>query len=95
MASPRTGSKKADEKDLVTRLADAGEEALQRLTEIPGGKRALNALSELRGRVDELGRRVRGIEQLEERVAKLEKDVASLKKGKSPARRPATRKPPS
>ena len=33
--------------------------------------------------MDELGKKVRGIDALEERVAKLEKDVAALKKPKS------------
>jgi hypothetical protein len=44
-------------------------------------------------RVDELGKKVRGIEALEARVAKLEKELATLKKTKTPARRQAPRKP--
>ena len=80
------------DKDFVTRLADAGEEALQRLAELPGGQKALTAVNDLRARVDELGKKVRGIDALEERVAKLEKEVATLKKAKTPARGQA-RKP--
>ena len=38
------------EKDLVSRLADAGEEALHRLAELPGGQKALTAVNELRTR---------------------------------------------
>ena len=71
------------EKDLLARLADAGEEALHKLTELPGGQRALNAMNELRDRVDDLARKVRGVDALEERVTKLEKEVASLKKAKA------------
>lgn len=81
------------EKDLVARLADAGEEALQRLSELPGGKRAVTALNELRSRVDELTKKVRGIDALEARIAKLEKELAALKKPKAARRRPAARKP--
>ena len=81
------------EKDFVTRLADAGEDALQRLTELPGGQRALNAFNDLRVRVDDLGKKVRGIDALEARVAKLEKELGALKKTKAPARRPTSRKP--
>ena len=81
------------EKDFVTRLADAGEEALQRLSELPGGQRALTAFNDLRARVDDLSKKVRGIDELEVRVAKLEKEVAALKKAKAPARRQAPRKP--
>jgi uncharacterized small protein (DUF1192 family) len=73
-------------KDFVTRLADAGEEALQKLTELPGGQRAMTAFNDLKARVDELGKKVRGVEQLEERVAKLEKEVAALKKAKTTSR---------
>ncbi|MFO7572140.1 MAG: hypothetical protein R6W48_05995 [Gaiellaceae bacterium] len=80
----------AREKDFVTRLADAGEEALHRLTELPGGQRAVSAMNDLRTRVDDLAKKVRGIDALEERVAKLEKEVASLKKAKASASRKPT-----
>ncbi len=83
------------DKDFVSRLADAGEEALHKLTELPGGQRAVSAFNDLKARVDELGRKVRGVEQLEERVAKLEKEVAALKKAKQPARRSTTTRKPS
>ena len=84
---------KLGEKDLMTRLADAGEEALQRLSELPGGQRARTAVNDLRTRVDDLTKKVRGIDALEARILKLEKEVAALKKAKTPARRPAPRKP--
>jgi hypothetical protein len=71
------------EKDLMTRLADAGEEALQRIADLPGGQKALAAVNDLRTRVDELAKKVRGIDALEARVAKLEKEVVALKKGKT------------
>lgn len=81
------------EKDLMTRLADAGEEALQRIAELPGGQRALTAANDLRTGVDDLAKKMRGIDALEARVARLEKEVAALKKAKPPARRSTTRKP--
>jgi hypothetical protein len=88
-------TEKQQDKDLVTRLADAGEDALQRLTDLPGGQRALGAFNDLRARVDELGKKVRGIDALEARITKLERELATLKK-KAPARRRATpRKPPA
>jgi uncharacterized protein YceH (UPF0502 family) len=91
----RMDEMRTKEKDLVTRLADAGEEALQRIADLPGGQKALTAVNDLRTRVDELAKKVRGIDELEARVAKLEKEVAALKKAKTPARRPAPRKPAS
>jgi len=79
------------DKDLLSRLADAGEEALQRLSDLPGGQRAVNVVNDLRARVDELGKKVRGIDALEARVARLERELAGLKK--PPARRSTPRKP--
>jgi hypothetical protein len=90
---PETTQKDKPEKDFVTRLADAGEEALQRLADLPGGQKALTAMNDLRTRVDDLTKKVRGIDALEARIVKLEKDVAALKKAKTPARRQAPRKP--
>ncbi len=85
---------KIGEKDFVTRLADAGEEALNRLSELPGGQKAVSAVNDLRARVDDLAKKVRGIDAIEARVAKLEKEVAGLKKSQTPPRRrPAARKP--
>lgn len=89
----KTTEDTSQEKDFVTRLADAGEEALQRLADLPGGQRAVTAFNDLRTRVDDLGRKVRGIDELETRVAKLEKELAALKKTKAPARRATTSKP--
>jgi outer membrane murein-binding lipoprotein Lpp len=81
------------EKDFVTRLADAGEEAIQRLADLPGGQKAVTAVHDLRTRVDELGKKVRGIDALEQRVATLEKDVSALKKDKASPRRQPPSKP--
>jgi hypothetical protein len=80
------GAKRRD-KDFVARLADAGEEALQKIGDLPGGTRLLNAVNDLRNRVDELSKKMRGIEELEARVAKLEKQVEELKPPRSPSAR--------
>ena len=75
-------------KDLLTRLADAGEDALSRLTDAPGADKITAFATSTRDRLDELTKRVRGIEQLEARVSKLEKQVAALSGTKStPARK--------
>ena len=92
MTSSTTENSKS-EKDFVTRLADAGEEALQRLADLPGGQKAVTAVHDLRTRVDELGKKVRGIDALEQRVATLEKDVTALKKDKASPRRQPPSKP--
>lgn len=71
-------------KDLLGRLADLSEEAIQRLADAPGADRVLQALKGLGDRVDELQRRTRGFEELERRLSALEKKVATL--SKSPGR---------
>ena len=86
------------DKDVIARLADRGEDVLQKLAELPGGGKALKAFNELRERVDDLGKRVRGLDELEKRIAALESQLATLK---PPARtgaaaakpKPAPRKP--
>jgi hypothetical protein len=93
MAETTQKSKTSIEKDFLARLADAGEEALQRVADLPGGQKALTAMNDLRTRVDDMAKKVRGIDALEARVAKLEKELAALKKTKSPQRRQAPRKP--
>jgi uncharacterized protein involved in exopolysaccharide biosynthesis len=76
--------------DLLGRLADLSEEAVQRLSEAPGADRALQALKGLGDRVDELQRRTKGFEELEKRLATLEKKVDTMTK---PPRRSAPKKP--
>lgn len=80
-----TTKQETGQKDAIARLASRGEATLHRLTELPGGTKALKALNDLRGRVDELGKKVRGIDRLEARVAKLEKELAALKRAQKPA----------
>jgi hypothetical protein len=69
--------------DLLGRLADLSEDAIQRLTEVPGADRAVGALHALRERTDELQRRVRGLEGMEQRLAALERKVDKLSKSAS------------
>jgi ubiquinone biosynthesis protein UbiJ len=68
--------------DLLGRLADLSEEAVQRLAEAPGADRILQGLKGLADRVDDLQRRTRGFEELERRLTKLEKRVDGLAKEK-------------
>ena len=67
--------------DLLGRLADMSEEAIQRLSDAPGADRVLGALNALRDRTDELQKRVRGLESLEQRLAAVERKVDRLAKG--------------
>jgi hypothetical protein len=79
------------QKNLVERLADVGEDALQRLGSAPGGDKVLNAVNSMRDRLDELQKRVRGLEDLDKRLKAVERRVAKLEgKGRAPARKRST-----
>jgi hypothetical protein len=78
--------------DLLGRLADLSEEAIQRFGDVPGADRALSAVNALRDRTDELQRRVRGLEGLEQRIAALEKKVDKLAKSSGASPRSSARK---
>ena len=80
----------AKQKDLLSRLAGAGEDAIGRLSDVPGGKRLVDAASALRDRVDELQKRVRSLDPLERRVTALERRLGALEK-KRPPRATASR----
>jgi hypothetical protein len=94
-------TRKTQEKDVVARLSDAGEDALQRIADLPGGKLMLKGMAEIRGGVDELATKLRRIDPLERRVTAVEKRLAALekptaktttaRKRKTTARKPATR----
>jgi hypothetical protein len=85
----------AKQKDVITRLADAGEEALQRLGDIPGTSRLLEAVDGLRDRLNDLQRKVRSLDPLERRVAELERrlDELSPAEGRAKAHRPPRPRP--
>ena len=88
-------SKTTKERDFASRLAEAGEEAMQKLTDLPMGKALVDGAQQLRERIDELGTRIRAIDPLERRVTALEERVAELEKKSKPAarRKPAAKKP--
>jgi len=71
MAEPR-------QKNFVERLADVGEEAIQRIGSAPGGDKIVGTIGSMRERLDELSRRVRGLEDMEKRVDVLERRVDKL-----------------
>lgn len=88
-------ARRPQRQDLLGRLADLSEEAIQRLSEAPGADRVLGTLNSLRDRMDELQKRVRGLEDLEKRLTALERKVDRLAKGGAPTRRASARRTPA
>jgi hypothetical protein len=81
------------QRNLVERLTDAGEEAIQRIGSAPGADRVLGTLNTVRDRVDDLQKRVRGLEALERRLTAAERRLDKLEgKGAASTRKSASRK---
>ena len=65
------------QKDILSRVQDLGSEALSRLPEIPGGQKLAEMANESRARLDDMQKKLRGLDALEKRVAKLERELSS------------------
>jgi hypothetical protein len=86
------------QKDLISRLADRGEEMLSKFAETPGATRVLELLNSTRERLDDLQKRVIGLEALERRLDQVEQRLEGLEGGgagvkSAPAKPPAAKKP--
>jgi DNA repair ATPase RecN len=82
---------KTQQKDILTRFQDLGAEALHRLQDVPGGSRLVEAANETKARLDEMQKKLRGLDELEKRVTRLEKQLAAeSKKATTGARKPST-----
>ncbi len=95
------------QKDILSRVQDLGAEMLNRLPDVPGGAKVAEMLNESKSRLDEMQKKLRGLEALEKRVAKLERELAkkpaagkaagkatARKRTTTSARKPATAKKP-
>jgi hypothetical protein len=72
----------ADSQNLLGRLADAGEEAISKVGEMPAMHRVATTMTTLRERMDEMQKRLRGLDDVEKRLTALEKKVDELAKPK-------------
>ena len=80
-------------KDILARVQDLGEEALHKLADVPGGAKLLEMANQSRTRLDEIQKRLRGLDVLEERVDALEKRLDTLTTKPATARKPPAKKP--
>ena len=86
----------AKQNDILARFTELGHEALNKLSDIPGGSRVVEMMNDTKTRLDEMQKKLRGLDELEQRVAKLEKQLAARRSPagskRKPARKPATPK---
>jgi polyhydroxyalkanoate synthesis regulator phasin len=83
---------KTKQTDVLARLADAGEEVLNRLASSSGMDRVTGAVTNLKDQVDALASKVRGMEKLEKRVEDLERKLERLSKPSSSRKAATARK---
>ncbi len=71
------------QKDLINRLADVGEEAFSRVAGSQTTARVVESIGGMRERLDDVQKKVRGLDALERRVATLERRLDELDKPKT------------
>ena len=79
-------------KSTLDRLTSLGEEVIGKASQNPNLARVVGAATQLKDRVDDLSKRVRGLEGMEKRIAELEqrlKKVEGAQKKTAPAKKPA------
>ena len=64
----------------LSQLASLGEEVLGKASHSPAAAKVLQGAMQLKDRVDDLTKRVRGLEAMEKRIDELEQRVAKLEK---------------
>ena len=82
-------------KDILTRLADRGEQVVGRITDLPGAKAIMDSTTSLGKRLDEVQKRLRSIDPLEKRVTAVEKRLDKLDGKGSTKRAPRRGDPPA
>ena len=82
--------------DLKAKITDLSGDAMKRLADAPGGDRLVGALNATRERLDDLQKKLRGLDEMEARLTALEKKVDKLAKVSHPKAAPkSSEKSPS
>lgn len=79
-------TRKTQEKDVISRIADSGEDALRRLVELPR-RIAVTAMDDVEEGLHDLAVKVREIDPLYRRVTEIERRLDALEKTKRPTTR--------
>jgi hypothetical protein len=80
-------------KSTLDRLTSLGEEVIGKASQNPNLARVVGAATQLKDRVDDLSKRVRGLEGMEKRIGELEHRIEKLegakKRATTAAKKPA------
>ena len=81
------------QKDIITRLAERGEQVVGRITDLPAAKTLVDKTSALAKNVDSMQKQLRSLGPLEKRVAAIERRLDTLEgKGSTTRKRTTTRR---
>ena len=78
----------------IDRLTSLGEQALDKASQHPTANKFIQQGVQLKAKVDDLSKRVRGLEAMEKKMTQLEKRVAKLEGAAKKKPASATKKPP-
>jgi TolA-binding protein len=76
--------------DLLSRLADRGEQVVGRISDLPGAKQLVDRVAALAKGLDDVQKRLRTLDKIERRLTQIEKRLDKLE-GKSTTRRTTSR----
>jgi TolA-binding protein len=79
-------------KNPLSQLASLGEEVIGKAAQNPAAARVLQTAMQLKDRVDDLSKRVRGLEAMEKRIDDLEDRVEKLERRRAGAKPAGTKK---
>jgi hypothetical protein len=82
-------TRKTENPDAISRLADAGEDALRRLVDLPR-RTVVGAMDRVAERLDDVTTKLRSVDPLARRVTALEERLDSLEKPKKTTARTAS-----
>jgi hypothetical protein len=89
------GTRRTQDRDVISRIADVGEDALRRLVDLPR-RTVVGVMDGIGERLHDVATKLRSVDPLAHQVAALEKRLESLEKPKkSTARRASRRARPS
>ncbi|HKD32846.1 MAG TPA: hypothetical protein VKB73_05170 [Gaiellaceae bacterium] len=78
--------------DLFSKLSERGEDVVGRISDMPAAQRIFDAGMQLKARVDDMQKKMRGLDDLERRVKALEKKVDELSRSAGGSARRTTAK---
>jgi DNA repair ATPase RecN len=79
-------------KNPIDRLTSLGEEVLDKASQNPTAARFIQTAAQVKDHVDDLSKRVRGLEAMEKRLAQLERRLAKIEYAAKKKPPPAARK---